>query len=63
MQDHIVVFKMYRELGNVLLHELLRWMRTVRVQGSTRANWLRPGTLGILPSVSFKVSNRWNLQV
>ena len=32
------------------------------VQGGTRANWLRPGALGILPSTFFsnRVINRWN---
>jgi len=42
----------------------LHWMKTASVQGGTRANWLRPGALGILPIYHFfsnKVINRWNL--
>jgi len=33
--------------------KFLHWMKIVRVQGGTCANWLRPGALGLLPSISF----------
>jgi len=36
----------------------LYWMKTVRVQGGTCANWLRPGALGILPSRPYVFSNK-----
>ena len=35
--------------------------QNMTVHGGTRANWLRPGALGILPSIFFQiVINRWN---
>jgi len=37
-QDLIEVFKMHMGLSNVLLHELFKLMKIVRVQGGTRAN-------------------------
>jgi len=57
--DLIEVFKMYRGLSNVLLHELftLDENNRLRVQGGARADWLRPAALGILPTrpISFQI--------
>jgi len=60
-QDLIEVFKMYRGLSNVLLHELFTLDESGKGTRGTCANWLRPGALGILPSIFYKVINRWNL--
>ena len=53
-QDLIEVFKMFRGFSKVSLQEL--FMLDVNSKGTrgTRANWLRPGALGILPSTFLK---------
>jgi len=55
-QDLIEVFKMYRGLSNVLLHEHFTLDANSMDTRGTRANWLRPPALGILPSVSFQIN-------
>jgi len=44
-QDLIEVFKMYGGLVTCCCMIFLHWMKTVRVQKGTRANWLRPSAL------------------
>jgi len=50
-QDVVELFKMYRGLSNVLPCELFILDENSNGTRGTRANWLRPSALGILPSI------------
>jgi len=58
VETGMILLRFLRYTGGLVVFYCMNfshWIKTVSSQGGTRANWLRPGALGILPSISFQI--------